>query len=332
MCTHPNKKTDPRRLEAELAEVIEQVRGTDGGEPSDYLADVDGRDPDSFAVAVCTTDGVQADEGDESRAFALQSVSKAVTYAVALQERGLDPVLQRVGVEPSGAAFNELTLHADGRPYNPLINVGAIMTHALIPGDDEQARMRLLLQRYSDLAAAELSVSQDVLDAELARAHRNLGLAHMLQAADMLPDDAPEVVRGYLAQCSVEVTVSQLATMAATIAAGGVNPVSGERVLEEWVAQQTMSVMFSCGMYDASGQWMAEVGIPAKSGVSGALMGAVPGALGIASWSPRLDGQGNSVRGIGVFEELSARWDLHVLRHRDAMAGLREITGGNAGG
>ncbi|PNL17583.1 MULTISPECIES: glutaminase A [Micrococcus] len=321
------KTTNPSRVSEQLARLISTVKEDRNGAPSEYLEDVEDRPVDGFAVAVCTTDGVAVSEGDTQQAFALQSVSKALTYAVALQERGMDAVLERVGVEPSGMAFNELSLHSDGRPYNPLINVGAIMTHGLIPGDDEDARLELLLDRYSQLAGTDLTISEDVWDAETARAHQNLGLAHMLAASRMLPDDAHEVVRGYLGQCSVEVTVEQLATMGATLASGGVNPVTGRRVLAEWVCQQVMSVMLSCGMYNASGQWMAEVGIPAKSGVSGALLGAVPGALGIASWSPRLDEQGTSVRGIGVFEALSADWDLHVLRHRDAMAGLREAAG-----
>jgi glutaminase len=321
------KTTNPDRVADQLSTLIGGVRQNRDGAPSDYLQDVEDRPVDGFAVAVCTTDGVAVAEGDTEQVFALQSVSKALTYAVALQELGLDAVLEKVGVEPSGMAFNELSLHADGRPYNPLINVGAIMTHALLPGEDEEDRLELLLRRYSALAGQELEISRDVWEAETERAHRNLGLAHMLAASDLLPDDAHEVVRGYLGQCSVEVTVAQLATMGATLASGGVNPVTGERVLQEWVCQQVMSVMLCCGMYDASGQWMAEVGIPAKSGVSGALLGAVPGALGIASWSPRLDEHGSSVRGISVFEALSSDWDLHVLRHRDAMAGLRQAAG-----
>lgn len=321
------KTTNPGRVSEQLSRLVATVRQDRGGAPSDYLEDVEERPVDGFAVAVCTTDGVAVSEGDADQTFALQSVSKALTYAVALQERGMDAVLERVGVEPSGDAFNDLSLQSDGRPFNPFINVGAIMAHGLIPGEDEDERLDLLLRRYSDLAGAELSISQDVWDAETERAHRNMGLAHMLAASQMLLDDVHEVVRGYLGQCSVEITVEQLATVGATLASGGVNPVTGERVLEEWVCQQVMSVMLSCGMYDASGQWMAEVGIPAKSGVSGALLGAVPGALGIASWSPRLDEHGTSLRGIGVFEALSTDWDLHVLRHRDAMAGLREAAG-----
>lgn len=315
---------DTTRLDDDLRALLDQVEPDHGGEPSDYLEDVAGNEVDGLAAAVCTVEGHQAAAGESGHPFALQSVSKALTYAVVLQEVGLDAVLERVGVEPSGEAFNHLSLHDDGRPYNPLINAGAILTHALLPARDEHERAQILLERYGALAGAELEISEDVLEAEQSRADRNLGLAHLLADPGVLPLDAREAVAGYLAQCSVLVTAPQLAVMGATLAAGGVNPVTGERVLEEWVAEQTLSVMLTCGMYDATGQWVAEVGVPAKSGVSGALLGAVPGSLGIATWSPRLDERGNSVRGIGVFEGLSRRWDLHVLRHRGALQGLRE--------
>lgn len=313
---------DTTRFDDDLRAMLGEVESDRRGEPSDYLEDVAGQHVDGLAVAVCTVDGHQAAAGETEHAFALQSVSKALTYAVVLQEIGLDHVLEDVGVEPSGESFNHLSLHDDGRPYNPLINAGAILVHALLPAGDEDERTALLLRRYSAMAGVELEVCEDVLDAERTRADRNLGLAHLLADAGRLPISAREAVAGYLAQCSVLVTAPQLAVMGATLAAGGTNPVTGERVLDEWVAQQAMSVMLTCGMYDASGQWVAEVGVPAKSGVSGALLGAVPGALGIATWSPRLDEQGNSRRGIGLFEGLSSRWDLHVLQHRGALRGL----------
>lgn len=314
---------DDSLLDDDLRSILAEVEDDRSGEPTDYLADVDGADVDGLAAAVCTTDGHVAWAGDAEHRFALQSVSKALAYAAVLQEVGLDAVLEHVGVEPSGEAFNHLSLHDDGRPYNPLINAGAIMVHALLPARDADERLALVLRHFSALAGEELAVSDDVLDAERERADRNLGLAHLLADADTLPIGAREAVDGYLAQCSVLVTAPQLAVIGATLASGGTNPVTGERVLDEWVATQTLSVMLTCGMYNAAGQWVAEVGVPAKSGVSGALLGAVPGALGIATWSPRLDERGNSIRGIGIFEALSRRWDLHVLQHRGALEGFR---------
>lgn len=305
------------RVRDDLTEVLEQAREIGWGEPADYLRDVQRRDLDALAAAVCSTDGEVVAAGDHDRPLALQSVSKAFTYAVALQECGLDRVLSYIGVEPTGEAFNELSQHDDGRPFNPLINAGAIMAQALIPGDSLEERESLLLDRYSALAGEPLAVSEEVLRAEQVRGDRNFALAHMLAASGMLTHDPHEVVQGYLRQCSVEVTTSQLAVMGATLAGDGRNPVTGERIFDERVVQQTLSVMLTCGMYDSSGRWVTEVGIPAKSGVSGAMLGVVPGALGLAGWSPRLDGHGHSIRGVEVFRRLSDRWDLHVLRHRD---------------
>ncbi|MCK0113195.1 glutaminase A [Ornithinimicrobium sp. F0845] len=310
--------TEPR-VQDELTEVLEEAREIGWGDPADYLRDIQRRDLDALAAAVCRTDGEVVGVGDHDRLLALQSVSKAFTYAVALQECGLDRVLDHIGVEPTGEAFNELSQHEDGRPFNPLINAGAIMAQALIPGDSQQDRDALLLDRYSALACAQLEVNEEVLRAEQVRGDRNFALAHMLASSGMLTHDPHEVVQGYLRQCSVEVTTTQLAVMGATFAGGGRNPVTGERIFDERVVQQTLSVMLTCGMYDASGRWVAQVGIPAKSGVSGAMLGVVPGALGLASWSPRLDGHGNSIRGVEIFRRLSDRWDLHVLRHRDPL-------------
>ncbi|MDY6054703.1 glutaminase A [Micrococcus sp.] len=314
---------DLDRVRADLEAALEAAREVTDGEPSEYLTEIENPPVDGLAAAVCTAAGDVVCRGDDEQRFALQSVSKALAFAVALEEVGLERIEEHVGIEPSGEAFNHLSLHDDGRPFNPMINAGAIMVHALLPGDGPEDRAARLLDRFSRMAAAELSLKEDVLEAERDLADRNLGLAHLLADAGTLPTLPAEAVEGYLRQCAVGVTVRELAIMGATLAAGGVNPLTDERVLGEDVARLTMTVMLTCGMYDASGQWAAEVGIPAKSGVSGAVLGAVPGALGIATWSPRLDDRGTSTRGIAVFERLSDDWDLHVLRHRDALAGLR---------
>ena len=308
------------RVQDDLAGALEEVREIGWGEPADYLRDVQRHDFNALAAAVCTDAGEVVGVGDHDRPLALQSVSKAFTYAVALQECGQDRVLDYIGVEPSGEAFNELSQLADGRPFNPLINAGAIVAQALIPGDTLQEREALLLDRYSALAGHRLEVSEEVLLAEQVRADRNFALAHMFASSGRLSHDPHEVVQGYLRQCSVEVTTTQLAIMGATFAAGGRNPVTGARIFDERVVQQTLSVMLTCGMYDASGSWVTQVGFPAKSGVSGAMLGVVPGAMGLATWSPRLDGHGNSIRGVELFRRLSDRWDLHVLRHRDPLS------------
>ncbi|MCE0487713.1 glutaminase A [Ornithinimicrobium sediminis] len=299
----------------DVQEVLAAVAGDRSGEPSAYLARLEGVDVDSSALAACSAAGETEAAGESTTEFALQSISKAFVYAFALQELGLEAVLARVGVEPSGEAFNEMSLQAGGRPFNPLINAGAIMVHGLIPGEDEDDRITVIRDGLSALAGRELSVDMPVYEAEMELSDRNLSIAHLLASNDILPDTPHEIVRGYSLQCSVAVTTEDLAMMGATLANGGVHPLTGQEVLRKDVVRQTLSVMFTCGMYDASGEWVAEVGLPAKSGVSGGLLAVVPGVMALAAYSPRLDEHGHSVRGVKACTRLSQGWDLHLLGH-----------------
>jgi glutaminase len=299
----------------DVQEVLAAVAGDRSGEPSAYLARLEGVDVDSLALAACSAAGEMEAAGESTTEFALQSISKAFVYAFALQELGLEAVLARVGVEPSGEAFNEMSLQAGGRPFNPLINAGAIMVHGLIPGEDEDDRITVIRDGLSALAGRELSVDMPVYEAEMELSDRNLSIAHLLASNDILPDTPHEIVRGYSLQCSVAVTTEDLAMMGATLANGGVHPLTGQEVLRKDVVRQTLSVMFTCGMYDASGEWVAEVGLPAKSGVSGGLLAVVPGVMALAAYSPRLDEHGHSVRGVKACTRLSQEWDLHLLGH-----------------
>ncbi len=299
----------------DVSSALDAVTGDRSGQASPYLARLEGVDVDSLALAACSAEGEMDAAGDSTTSFALQSISKAFVYALALQELGLEAVLQRVGVEPSGEAFNEMSLLEGGRPFNPLINAGAIMVHGLVPGEDEDDRITVIRRFLSAMAGRELEVDQEVYGAEMELADRNLSIAHLLASNDILPDTPHEIVRGYSLQCSVAVTAEDLAMMGATLANGGVHPVTGETVLRGDVVRQTLSVMFTCGMYDASGEWVAEVGLPAKSGVSGGLMAVVPGVMALAAYSPRLDEHGHSVRGVQACTRLSQDWDLHLLGH-----------------
>ena len=198
---------------------------------------------------------------------------------------------------------------------NPMINAGAITVNQLINGEDSSVEDRVEVIRgfFSELAGRELEVNEWVTDSELEHADRNLSIAHMLRSHGIVRDNAHEAVLSYTRQCAIEVTVRDLAVMTATLANGGVQPVTGKRILSQDVCRLALSVMSSAGMYDAAGRWMATVGIPAKSGVSGGLIGTLPGQLGIATFSPRLDPQGNSVRGVHIFERLSEEMGLHLM-------------------
>ncbi|MBZ6200011.1 glutaminase [Streptomyces olivaceus] len=299
-----------------LAEVLGDVESDTSGEPAGYIPELAAADPERLGVALAMTDGEVYGVGDIDVEFTIQSVSKPFAYALALADRGFDPVLAKVGVEPSGEAFNEISLESGtGRPLNPMINAGAITVHSLAGAKDldPAERVEHVLHGLSAFAGRRLRTDEAVCASEMEHAHRNLAIAHMLRSHDVLTEDAGAVVEGYTRQCAVLVTTRDLAMMAATLANRGRNPLTGEQVVPEPVVRQVLSVMFSCGMYDAAGDWATQVGIPAKSGVAGGLIGALPGQIGIATFSPRLDAHGNSVRGVSLFERLSSDMGLHVM-------------------
>ncbi|MFC8177538.1 glutaminase [Rhodococcus sp. NPDC057297] len=296
-----------------LREVLDSLSSTTDGEVADYIPDLAHANPDVFGIAVTTVDGRTHSVGDDETEFSIQSISKPFAYAAALTDRGFDAVLDTVGVEPSGEAFNELSLEGDTRrPKNPMINAGAIATHSLL-GSSVDERTSRALSFFSTLAGRQLSVDESVCRSELDTADRNLAIAHMLRNYGILPDEAHAVVEGYTTQCSINVTVRDLSLMGATLASGGVHPTTGEQVVSRAVARQTLSVMAGAGMYDAAGHWLTSVGIPAKSGVAGGLLGSLPGQVGIGVLSPRLDSHGNSVRGVKVFERLSDDMGMHLM-------------------
>ncbi|NLE98447.1 MAG: glutaminase [Propionibacterium sp.] len=299
-----------------LADAIHDVDVNRAGALAGYIPELANADAERLAAVFATVDGTVYGAGNVDTPFTIQSISKPFVYALALADRGFHAVLAKVGVEPSGEAFNEISLEpGTGRPRNPMINAGAITTHALAgsPGVRAAARTQRVIDGLSAFAGRRLSVDEAVCTSEMAHAHRNLAIAHMLRSHDILTEDPREVVDGYIRQCAVLVTTRDLAMMAATLANHGLNPRSGERVVEESVIRHVLSVMATCGMYDAAGDWATQVGIPAKSGVAGGLIGALPGQVGIATFSPRLDEHGNSVRGLQLFEQFSADMGLHVM-------------------
>ena len=299
-----------------LAETLSDIAPDTSGAPAGYIPELAAADPERLGAVFAMVDGAVYGAGDVDIEFTIQSISKPFTYALALADRGFDTVLAKVGVEPSGEAFNEISLEGgSGRPLNPMINAGAITTHSLAgtEGVDAAQRLDRVVSGLSAFAGRRLEIDEAVCSSEMEHAHRNLAIAHMLRSYDILTEDPATVVEGYTRQCSLLVTTRDLAVMAATLANHGVNPLSGERVVAEPVVRQVLSVMSTCGMYDAAGDWATQVGIPAKSGVAGGLIGALPGQIGIATFSPRLDTHGNSVRGVSLFGRFSSDMGLHVM-------------------
>ncbi len=290
------------------------------GEIAGYAELLPGLDPDQFGIALTTLDGTTYSAGDADTGFAIQSISKAFTYALALADSGFEAVDAKIDVEPSGEAFNEISLQAGtGRPANALINAGAIAAASLVsestpPDPRETGGIARILSAYSTLAGRELGVDDEVLAIERHEGDRNLALAYLLRSFGVIDGSAEGTADDYFAACAITVTARHLSMMAAVLATGGVHPVSGERVLSPTVVSRVLSVMSTCGMYDDAGEWMVRVGLPAKSGVGGGIIAVVPGQVGIAVYSPRLDHHGNSVRGVLACERLSSAFDLHLMR------------------
>ena len=302
-----------------ISRTIEQVHAryaslTDGA-LADYIPELTRADPRHFGITVVTADGHRYPVGDVDVPFSIQSVSKAFTYGMALDARGPSAVEKRVGVEPSGEAFNSISLDPEsGRPRNPMINAGAIAVTGMLPEGDEPSRFERILATFSRYAGRELDWDRDIYASESATGFRNRAIANLLRSFEVIGDPVTDIVEDYFRQCSILVTCNDLAIMAATLANGGVNPVTGERVLGEAHVEKVLSVMSTCGMYDYSGTWVYEVGLPAKSGVGGGVIGVLPGQFGLALYPPPLDAKGNSVRGVAGFRDLSRVFDLHLLR------------------
>lgn len=268
-----------------------------------------------FAVAGTNVDGTRWSVGDCDHRFPLHSISKVFTYRLALEDNGRAATLRRVGVEPSGDPFNSITFdQANHRPHNPMINAGALVAANLVHGRDSDEKVARLLARLRTYTGnPDLAVDQGILDAQLVSNDRNLGLSYLMRSLGMITGDIEENVAVYLSACSVTVTTGELSVMGATLAHGGVNPLTSERALASDHVRDVVSVMSTCGMYDAAGQWAYDVGIPAKSGVSGGIPTTIPNYFGLGVFSPGLDVHGNSVRGINVCRELSDRFGLHVF-------------------
>lgn len=303
-------------FKARLARIFEEVRETRAGQVASYIPQLARVEPDLFSLGVCTVDGQQFAVGDVEESFCVQSVCKPVSYAIALDEIGRDAVHSHVGREPSGRGFNELTLNQAGLPHNPMINAGAIMTSSLIkPGLPLADRFDHVMQVWRALCGGrKAGFDNAVFLSERETADRNFALAYFMRENGAFPKDTDllQTLDFYFQQCSITLDVRQLSVLAATFARGGVCPTTNEQVLRPETVKDVLSLMYSCGMYDFSGEYAFTVGIPAKSGVSGAMFMVVPGVCGIALYSPRLDMLGNPVRGVELSKRLVETFAFHT--------------------
>jgi glutaminase len=293
--------------------VHERYSDTDEGEIADYIPELSKADPRWFCISVVTLDGHEYSAGDSGIPFTIQSISKPFVYGLALEDHGEEHVLERVGLEPTGDAFNAISLDPQtGRPANAMINAGAIATAAMVQANGVGALQRII-DMFSRYAGRELHVDEAVYRSESDTGHRNRAIGHLLRNFGIVVDGPDDALDLYFNQCSVSVTSRDLAVMAATLANKGVNPVTGERAIDACHVTGVLSMMSSCGMYDYAGEWIYRVGMPAKSGVSGGILAVLPGQLGIGVFSPPLDSRGNSVRGVKVCSAFSGAYNLHLF-------------------
>lgn len=296
-----------KQLHARFAPLME-------GHVADYIPELSKADPKDFGICIATRDGHVYEVGDTRQSFTIQSVSKALAYGLALEDRGEEYVLSKIGVEPSGDAFNAISLkEGSGVPFNPMINAGAIATCGQVLRKDGKTRFERVLEYLSGIAGRQLTVDETVYRSESETGHRNRAIGWLLRNFGILDEDPDETLETYFRQCSIQVTCRDLALMGATLANQGMQPLTRQRAVQPAYVDNVLAVMTSCGMYDWSGEWNYRVGLPAKSGVGGGILAVLPGQLGIGVYSPLLDSQGNSLRGIKVCMDLTKNLSLHML-------------------
>jgi glutaminase len=301
-----------------LQEIIEvtyqKYKNVHEGKLATYIPELSKANPDEFAICIATVGGQVFSVGDWNREFTMQSVCKPFAYQMALEKLGRERTLSHVGVEPSGDAFNSIELDPRTmRPFNPMVNAGAIAVASLIKQDSQPAGVREFVEKMGRAAGRRLEIDPAVLASELTTGNRNRAIAYLMLNFGGIDEDVNHTLHQYFSQCSLLVSCRDLAIMAATLANMGTNPVTREPVFNFEFIKDVLAVMFTCGLYDHAGEWAYSVGLPAKSGVGGGLLAVVNRQLGIAVYSPRLDAKGNSVRGILVCRELASRLGLHAF-------------------
>ena len=281
-----------------------RFKGDTDGKNADYIPALAKVDPKLFGVALVTVDGKVYTAGDVNTEVSIQSISKVFTMAQVIQEQGPESIEKRIGVDATGARFNSIiaveavkTLAGTGAPeMNPLVNPGAISATSMVTGASADQVWNKIIGTYNDYAGRSLNVLQDVYKSESDTNQRNQAIGALMFAYGYIKNNWQQAVDLYTRQCSVGVNAKDLAGMAATLANGGKNPVTGKQVMDEAKVPQVLAVMATAGLYDDSGKWLYQTGLPAKSGVGGGIIAVSPGKFGIAVVSPPLDDAGNSVR------------------------------------
>ncbi|MFC8047481.1 glutaminase A [Nocardia sp. NPDC057353] len=302
-------------VEQHVGDALERYLPRTSGAVADYIPVLAAADPELFGIAVAEVSGALHSAGDAEAGFSIQSIAKAFVYAMVCDELGHDTVRERVGVNNTGLSFNSVIAIElnNGHPMNPMVNAGALATTALVPGATPAEQWERIRTRLSAFAGRQLELDGQVYHSEMLSNQRNKAIARLLESYGRIDRDPLEITDIYTRQCSLTVTARDIAVMGATLADGGVNPVTGVRVVSPQVCRDTLSVLAATGMYERSGEWLFEIGLPAKSGVSGGIVAIAPGKGAIGTFSPRLDSAGNSVRGQRATAYLSRTLGLNLF-------------------
>ena len=303
------------RVDQLVSEARARYLDRDEGVVADYIPVLAQAEPAQFGVCVAESGGAVHAAGDTEVEFSVQSISKAFVYALVCEAYGHERVLGRIGVNNTGLPFNSVMAVElnDGHPMNPMVNAGALATTALVPGQSPAEQWEAVRTGLSRFAGRQLELDGEVYRSESATNMRNKAIARLLESYGRIESDPLDVVDVYTRQCALRVSARDLAVMGATLADGGVNPLTGERVVSGQVCRDTLAVLAATGMYERSGEWLFEIGLPAKSGVAGGIVAVAPGKGAIGTFSPPLDRAGNSVRGQHATAFLSRALGLNIF-------------------
>ncbi|KXZ39285.1 L-glutaminase [Alkalithermobacter thermoalcaliphilus JW-YL-7 = DSM 7308] len=301
-----------------LEKIIQENRKyTEKGNLATYIPELTKANKNDLAICVIDIENNVYKAGDYEKKFTIQSVSKPITLALALIDNGKENVFAKVGMEPSGDPFNsimKLETVKPSIPYNPMINAGAIVITSMIKGKDNDEKLERMLNFFRSLSCnPTLNINEDVYNSEKRTGDRNRAIAYLLKSEGIIDGDVEEILDLYFKQCSIEVTVEDLARMGANLATYGFDMLHRQRIIPEDIARTVKTFMVTCGMYDASGEFAINVGIPSKSGVGGGIMSSVPKKMGIGVFGPALDKKGNSIAGIRVLKDISKQLSLSIF-------------------
>jgi len=306
-----------RQFQRLVDEAHARYKGLTEGKNADYIPILTTVPSDLFAVVIVDgSDGKVYSAGDADYKFSIQSVSKPFTAALVMAQQGPQAIHDKIGVEPTGLPFNSrmaIELYPKQRSVNPLVNAGAIAAVSLVQASSEQDRWNKIIDNFNGYAGTTLTVLEDVYKSEYETAFGNRAIANLLFNYDRLYSDPEEAMRVYTRECSVGVSAKDLAMMGATLANGGVNPVTDRRMLPAEHVPELLAIMATAGFYDESGEWMFTAGLPAKTGVGGGIVAVVPGRFAIAAFSPRLNEAGNSIRSLNAIRDIAGTLGVGVF-------------------